>query len=569
MDRLKADELLKLFEMAQDVANVGYWEWDISTNEVLWSDTKIEIYGEDAQEYEPTFEKFLAVIDEETKKRVLNEIDSVLSGKKRFYDLQHKIRLKSGKVAWVQEKGFVVRDAEGKPLKMVGIVYDITDKMVMLEELKIAEAQSKYLKTHDLLTTLYNKETLLADIEKKIDAKTPFSVIFLDIDNFKTINNSFGHTFGDEVIKRLGQMLQSVIECGFVYRYGGDEFVILTDDLCLDAKSVVVKIEELFQRNISVAGKTLQISFSMGVCSYPGKAQNARDMVKNANSALALAKSDRKGRALFYEEYMSNYIAQKRKILDSLNDAVKDEKFTLFYQPKVDCVKGEIIGFEALVRWRNEDGDLISPGLFLPIAHEYGLMGKIDFIVLKKALVELKRWHERGFKITLSVNFNMSDFENRDILVLLEEADLLEFVTVEITENELMSCSEKDMAILEWLKQLGLKISLDDFGTGYSSLRYIHKLPIDELKIDRAFVEHIPGDSKDEAMVQIIKSIVETFGLGCVVEGVERREQKEFFKKIGLTTIQGFYYGKPVDAKEATLLLERGTVKEPFNSSLV
>ena len=307
----------------------------------------------------------------------------------------------------------------------------------------------------------------------------------------------------------------------------------------------------------------------MGVCSYPGKAQNARDMVKNANSALALAKSDRKGRVLFYEEYMSNYIAQKRKILDSLNDAVKDEKFTLFYQPKVDCVKGEIIGFEALVRWRNEDGDLISPGLFLPIAQKYGLMGKIDFIVLKKALAELKRWHERGFKITLSVNFNMSDFENRDILVLLEEADLLEFVTVEITENELMACSEKDMAILEWLKQLGLKISLDDFGTGYSSLRYIHKLPIDELKIDRAFVEHIPGDPKDEAMVQIIKSIVETFGLGCVVEGVERREQKEFFKKIGLTTIQGFYYGKPVDAKEATLLLERGTVKEPFNSSLV
>ncbi len=569
MEKLEREDLLKLFEMAQDVAHVGYWEWDIATNEVLWSDKKIEIYGEDADDFRPTFEKFLDVIDEETRNRVLKEIESVLSGKKSYYDLQHKIRLKNGKVAWVHEKGFLVKDDAGNPLRMIGIVYDITDKMVMLEELKSAEAQSSYLKTHDALTTLYNKDRLFADIENKIEMKTPFSVIFLDIDNFKTINNSYGHIFGDAVIKKLGKMLQEIVECGLVYRYGGDEFVILTDELCIPAKSVVAKIEELFKKEIPIAGKTLQISFSMGVCSYPGKAQNARDIVKNANSALALAKSGVKGRAFFYEEYMSDFIAQKRKILDSLNSAIKDEEFIVHYQPKVDCVKGEIVGFEALVRWKNRDGELVSPGLFLPIAQEYGLVNKIDSIVLRKALEQLGRWHAEGFNISLSVNFNMSDFENSEILVVLEEADLLEFVTVEITENELMACSEKDMAILEWLKQLGVKVSLDDFGTGYSSLRYIHKLPIDELKIDRAFVEHIPGDPKDEAMVEIIKSIVETFRLGCVVEGVETKEQKDFFKRIGLTTIQGFYYSRPVDAKDATSMLRKGTIQDSFNTSLV
>ncbi len=255
---------------------------------------------------------------------------------------------------------------------------------------------------------------------------------------------------------------------------------------------------------------------------------------------------------------MSDYIARKRSVLDTLSGAVNEEAFIVHYQPKVDSLNGKIVGFEALVRWRNAKGELVSPALFLPIAQEYGLMSRIDYIVLRKALDQLQRWHNEGFEISLSVNFNISDFEDPRILDLLKRSDLLSFVTVEITESELMACSEKELALIDNLKGLGLRISLDDFGTGYSSLRYIHKLPIDELKIDRAFVENIPGNSKDEALVTIIKSIVDTFRLGCVVEGVERTEQKEFFQKLGLTTIQGFLYGRPMDAEQATSMLKNG-----------
>ncbi len=559
---IETKELIKLFEMAEDVANVGYWEWDIRTNDVLWSPRKVEIYGEDSDSFEPSFEKFLDVIDEETKREVLEEIDSVLSGKKEFYDLKHKIRLKSGKRAWVHEKGFVIRDDFGNPLRMVGIVYDITDKMVMLEELKSAEARSDFLKRHDPLTSLQNKESLLEDIEKMIESDRRFCIVFLDMDNFKTINNTFGHRFGDEVIKRVGGIFEDILSGAAIYRYGGDEFVILADENDISSNELVQKIESEFDKNITVSGKSLMLTVSMGICCYPKNGESAKDLIKNANSALALAKSSGKNRVLFYESYMSDYISKRRSILDSLSDAVSRESFIVYYQPKVDSLSGKIVGFEALVRWRDENGELLSPDLFLPIAQEYGMMGRIDLIVLRKGLEQLEKWHRLGYEISLSVNFNITDFEDSRIMDFLKSSRLLDFLTIEITESELMACSEKELELIDDLKRFGLKVSLDDFGTGYSSLRYIHKLPIDELKIDRAFVENIPGNEKDEALVTIIKSIVDTFRLECVVEGVECREQKEFFQKLGLTTIQGFLYGRPMDAQEATELLRNGVLEE-------
>ncbi len=558
---IETRHLPKLFEIAQDVANIGYWEWDISTNEVVWSRRKIEIYGEDAENFKPSFEKFMSVLNEDTKEVVLREIESVLSNEKEYYDLRHKIRLKNSKTAWIHEKGFVIRDEAGKPLKMVGIVYDITDKMVILEELKSAEERSNYLRSHDTLTSLRNKDRLLEDMERKIESKREFSVIFLDIDNFKTINNTFGHLFGDIVIKSVGELLKEIASPGYVYRYGGDEFVILHDGTEEEARELTEKIESFFEKNISIIGKSLLVTLSMGVCTYPKSAANAKDAVKNANSALWTAKSGGRSRVLFYEEYMGHHIAEKRSVLDALNAAVKKEEFIVYYQPKVDCIEGRVLGFEALVRWRNGRGELVQPALFLPVAQEYGLMGKIDFIVLKKALLQLKKWHAMGFEVSVSVNFNIGDFEDERILKLLKRADLLQYVTAEITESELMACTQKELDFVEEMKKMGVKISLDDFGTGYSSLRYIHKLPIDELKIDRAFVENIPGDAKDEALVTIMKSIVDTFRLGCVVEGVERVEQKEFFQNLGLTTIQGYFYGKPMDEEEATKMLFGGRLR--------
>ncbi len=558
IQNITLDEFRTLFEIAQDVAQVGYWEWNIQTNEVLWSRQKIEIYGEVDDSFVPTFEKFLAVIDEQTKARVFKEIDEVLSGKKRFYDLQHQIRLKNGKVAWVHEKAFVIYSSAKEPLKMVGIVYDITDKMLMLNELKTAEEESNFVLTHDLLTGLFNKDVLRNDIEDNIRTDKACELFFLDIKNFKIINNNFGHLFGDVVLKKVAELIKKELPCSRVYRYSADEFVILTDILQRTSEEVIEKLDSIFERVLMIQGNQLSIALNIGISRFPEDASTAKDLIKNANSALSLAKNTQSN-VLFYQGYMSDQIAQKYQMLYSLRKAIQNEDFIVHYQPQVDARTKKIVGFEALVRWKNESGDIIPPGLFLPIAQEYGIINEIDFIVLKKAIFQLTVWIEAGYEVDISINSNFSDFEDDRVFEFLKaHPKYLDNVTIEITESEIMACSDEDLKKIELLKEFGMKVSLDDFGTGYSSLRYIHRLNIDELKIDKEFVDNIPGNSQDEDLVKVIKNIVDIYKLECVVEGVEKNEQKDFFVNLGLPIIQGYLYSKPLDTQAATELLEHG-----------
>ncbi len=558
IQNITLDEFRTLFEIAQDVAHVGYWEWDIQTNEVLWSRQKIEIYGESDDSFVPTFEKFLAVIDEETKARVFQEIDDVLSEKKRFYDLQHQIRLKNGKTAWVHEKAFVIYSSAKVPLKMVGIVYDISDKMLMLSDLKNAEEESNFVLSHDLLTGLLNKDILIHDIEENIREKRACELFFLNMKNFKIINNNFGHLFGDVVLKRVAQLIKEALPCSRVYRYSGDEFVILSDVLQRTSKEVIEKLDAIFERALMIQGNQLSIALNIGISKFPEDASTAKDLVKNANSALSLAKNTHAD-VLFYQGYMSDQIAQKYQMLSSLRRSIQNEDFLVYYQPQVDARSKKIVGFEALVRWRNEEGDIIPPGLFLPIAQEYGIINEIDFIVLKKAIFQLGVWIGSGREVDVSINSNFSDFEDDRVFEFLKaHPQYLSHITIEITEGEIMACSDEDLKKIEMLKEFGMKVSLDDFGTGYSSLRYIHRLNIDELKIDKEFVDNIPGNIQDEDLVKVIKNIVDIYKLECVVEGVENKQQQEFFIDLGVPIIQGYLYSKPLDTKAATELLEHG-----------
>ncbi|WP_152183541.1 bifunctional diguanylate cyclase/phosphodiesterase [Sulfurimonas indica] len=554
---INIDEFRTLFDMATDVAHVGYWEWDIQTNDVLWSRQKIEIYGEDSETFKPAFEKFLTVIDDETKERVLKEIDDVLNQKKKYYDLQHKIKLKNGKVAWVHEKAFVIYSDEGQPLRMIGIVYDITDKILTLEKLKISQEHTSFLKSHDQLTSLLNKNSLLKNLEAMSSESERFSILFLDIDNFRIINNTYGHLFGDIVLQKVGHMLQNTTCNNHCYRYSADEFVIIVNSEC-DLQKTLKNIKMTFSKPVSISGNLLRIGFCIGISSYPKNSTDIQELIKDANTALLLAKTQGKEQILFYESYMSDEISKQHLLLEALKDSIKEELFLPYYQPKVNSLTKEVVSFESLVRWESH-GKVIPPSFFLHLARENNLINEIDLIMLKKSLAQLKIWHENGHKISISVNFTNDDFNSIAIYKVLQEyQEHLEYLTIEVTESELMNLSDEDLQHLNELKKLGVKLSLDDFGTGYSSLQYIHKLPLDELKIDKAFVDRIPGSSKDEDLVKIIKSIADTFKLSCIVEGVENEEQKEFFKKLNLTTIQGYFYSKPLTQEEATRVLEKG-----------
>jgi len=554
---INIDEFKILFEMATDVANIGYWEWNIQTNDVFWSRQKIEIYGEDSKNFKPTFEKFLAVIDASTKERVLKEIDDVLSKKKSYYDLQHQIRLNTGKVAWVHEKAFVTYNNNGKPLRMLGIVYDITDKILTLEKLKISQQYSSFLSSHDQLTSLLNKNSLLENLHKILQESDPFSILFLDIDNFRIINNTYGHLFGDIVLQKVAYMLKELVGDNNCYRYSADEFVIIIDHASTLQQTLEL-IRTTFQKPISLSGNLLRIGFCIGISSYPKNAKDIQELIRDANTALLLAKTQGKEQILSYKSYMSDEISKQHLLLEALKDSIKEELFIPYYQPKVNALNKEIVSFESLVRWQSH-GEAIPPNFFLHLATENGLINAIDHIMLKKSLAQLKSWHTNGYKISISVNFTNGDFNSIAIYKTLQEyREYLEFLTIEVTESELLNLSDEDLNHINEIKKLGIKLSLDDFGTGYSSLQYIHKLPLDELKIDKAFVDRIPGSSKDEDLVKIIKSIADTFKLSCVVEGVENEEQKEFFKNLNLTTIQGYFYSKPLTAEDATKVLKRG-----------
>lgn len=551
---IKLDELKQLFEMATDIAHVGYWEWDIQTNDVLWARQKIEIYGEDSDSFVPTFEKFLNVIDAETKERVLKEIDDVLSSKKKYYDLQHKIKLTTGKVAWVHEKAFVIYAEDKTPLRMVGIVYDITENVIAKQKLENSYEHANHLKHYDQLTNLYNKYSLMSDIDAYIKNDESFSLLFLDIDNFKVYDNTYGHIFGDILLQEVSVVLKSTLSNVKCYRYSADEYVVILKDSEL-VDDALKNIKLKFIQPLSISEILVHITFCIGIARFPKDGNTSGEIIKNANIALQLGKNIGTGQTLFYESYMSDEMSKQHLLLESLVESIQSENFTPFYQPKINAITNEIVSFEALVRWRRYD-EYIPPALFLSLAVEHDLINGIDLIMLKKSLEQLKTWHQQGFKISVSVNFTNGDFESVEVFGLLQKyKEYLRYLIIEVTENELMSLSKSELEYIGELKNLGIKISLDDFGTGYSSLQYIHKLPLDELKIDKTFVDNIPGSKKDEDIVKIIKSIADTFELHCVVEGVENKEQLEFFKELNLTTIQGYYFSKPLPAVEATQAL--------------
>ncbi len=563
-----ASTLRQLFELAQDVAHVGYWEWDTRTNEVYWSRQKIEIYGEQTDRFQPSFEKFLQVIDDETRERVMSEIRAVLGGDKAYYDLQHQIRLRNGRKAWVHEKAFLTRDEQGNPLKLMGIVYDVTDKILMLENLRDLEATQAWLKSHDALTGLKNRNALEEQLAEATRRQQAFTLVFLDLYDFKTINNAYGHLFGDVVLKRVGEAFQQQLP-DRVFRYGADEFVLLlkTDETA----PVMERLSRFFSKPMYVLGNRINLSYACGSADFPQDGQTTAELVKNANSALSVAKQGHLHGLLAYKTYMGALFSSERKVLDALHQALEERQLIAYYQPKVDVSQQRILGMEALVRWRDRDGEWIPPSVFLPVAEKHDLLPMLDQLVLQQAVEQLQQWQAQGYHLELSVNMTATDFHDPamvNILLHQLEPAVQQALMLEITENDLMQCDQEQIKLIEQLKNKGLRLSLDDFGTGYSSLRYLHQLPIDQLKIDRSFVKNLPGDRKDEQLVAIIRDIVQRFELDCVVEGIETEAQRDYFLTLGLSHMQGFLFGQALSGEEITsLLAQSASIFQPLDTS--
>ncbi|WP_185601848.1 putative bifunctional diguanylate cyclase/phosphodiesterase [Paenibacillus sp. 598K] len=460
----------------------------------------------------------------------------------------------------------------GHLYKLIGYCYLIKGiYLVSVEEpyrrQKLAEERINYLAYHDELTGLSNRRLLSEQMNRELSAarerSSMLAVLLLDVDRFKTINDSLGHRVGDRILNAVTERLLAVVERReHVFRMGGDEFTILLTDLAsrAEAEETAARIVQSFSTPIPMEHSEYHITVSVGISFYPEDADNVDDLIKNADIAMYSAKALRNEYRLFTPGM--NTKADERLLLENdMRRALEQQQFYLLYQPQMELSTGRTLGAEALIRWRHPQRGELSPIAFIPIAEENGMVLQLGEWVLREACRQNKAWQNQGLPpITVSVNLSMRQFAQADLVsrvqAILEETALSpQYLELEITES---MTSDVDHAIvtLTELKKLGVKISIDDFGTGYSSLLYLKKFPIDKLKIDRSFVFELTVGSSDAAIVTTITMMARQLGLRVTAEGVENSAQLQFLQELQCDEAQGYYFAKPLPTEELQRWLE-------------
>jgi diguanylate cyclase (GGDEF)-like protein len=420
------------------------------------------------------------------------------------------------------------------------------------------EAKYKHLVFYDELTDLPNKTMFKIRINKlicKSMEKERFAILYIDIDNFKYINDTMGHSEGDKLIKGISESLQDEIkEPNFIVRMGGDEFVIvftevLTDELLFrDIEGIKEKISKVWP----IDNHVFNISVSGGVAIYPNNGSDLDELLKNADIARNAAKKEGKNKVIFYQENIHNSILRKLDISNKIKLGLDNNEFTLYYQPQYNLSTRELVGMEALIRWLHPIEGFIPPSEFIPIAEEFGLIYNLEHWIILTALNQKKQWEEQGYN-DLEMSINLSGktlasetyFTELESLLTTYKVDYSKII-LEITETAYISDIDVVVRKLERLRNKGFKIALDDFGTGYSSLTYLKKLPINYIKLDKSFIDLIPQNNIDSLIIEKVISMASGLKYGVIAEGIETNEQLEYLQNNNCDSGQGFLLSKPL-----------------------
>ena len=432
-------------------------------------------------------------------------------------------------------------------------------------EQKIMQRELAYRENHDSLTQLLNKKGILEQITQLISEKSdePSLLLSLDIDRFKVINDTYGHSVGDRLLLEIGQRLNGLELTNYCARLSGDEFLIIVLKAAKSPQEYAEEVLASLREPFCFDEKSVHVGASLGAVRYPEDGKDAYILIRRAELAMYTAKRLGGNTYSFFTQEMDLKLAQKTKLESELYDAVENGTLQVFYQPKVDSVHLKVVGLEGLVRWQKADGSWVPPSDFIPLAEEINLVSKIDMFVFKTACHQNRSWYELGCAVPISVNMSarsiLSDNFSESVLgILHEEALPASLIEIEITETSLMTHLDVASRGIDAVNREGIRIAIDDFGTGYSSLLYLHTLPISCLKIDKKFIDDInkKENTKSRNLVKAIVSLAHDLGIAIIAEGVEERPQLNFLIANNCPTIQGYFFSKPLNTNECQIFLQ-------------
>ena len=444
-----------------------------------------------------------------------------------------------------------IRDSAGEVTHYMAVFHDIS-------AMKMQEDQIRFLAYHDALTSLPNRSLLMDRVEVAIAhckrQNSRLAILFIDLDNFKNVNDSLGHAQGDTMLVEFVRRVQEVVrDTDTLARLGGDEFVIMAEDISNESSAIYLaeRIMSCLETPFNLGGREFYATASMGITIFPHDGSTPGELIKNADLAMYWAKDAGKNRYHLYTGEMNEQVTRRLQLEADLRRAMERDEITVYFQPRIALPDESCAGVEALARWVLPSGEVIPPSEFIPLAEETGLIVPLGLTILEKALRAVVELHSQGRRLHLSVNLSPKQFMQADLLDQVEAilqrtgypAQYLEF---EITETVIMKHLETSLGNLHRLSRRGIRLAIDDFGTGYSSLYYLKRLPIDVLKIDRSFIQDITVDPNDAKLVETIILLAKNFGLTLVAEGVESKDQLQFLERLGCDQIQGYYFSKPL-----------------------
>ncbi|SHO45565.1 EAL domain-containing protein [Anaerocolumna xylanovorans] len=559
MDKLKKSEAIN--SLILETAAEGVWQYDISTDTYTISPRFVKALGYQFEDIK-SLTDIIDITHPDDRELAAFNFNEHFQGKTDKFDCEYRLMCKDGSCLWVRSAGKVLKHLDGRPYVMAGSFLDIT-------KLKEQQLKLEHMAYHDMLTDLPNRSLFLFELDKALKETAwmckKLAVIFIDLDNFKDVNDTLGHSTGDLLLKSMASRLKEHIrKQDMLTRLGGDEFAVMIRDI--DSEEEVyefcLRIKEKVLEPFEFNGYRFNISPSMGISMYPNNAANGEELLKNADTAMYRSKSIGKNTIQFYQDFMRKDMLRRLSIESHLRNALKKNIFTLHYQPQICLKTGTIRAFEALIRWTDEELGMISPSEFIPVAESAGLIVPLGEWILKEACKEAKRLNSGQNKILMSVNISAVQLKQLDFVDLvkntLKETGLKpELLELEVTETTLISSFETTISMFEELRKIGVKISLDDFGTGYSSLSYLKKLPIDTLKIDKSFIKDLDKECIEKEITESIVALVHKLNIEVIAEGVENGKQLAYLMQCNCDNIQGFLISKPVPAISAKELLNK------------